>query len=228
MMEKGNWALCKEESNYHFDPFAHTSQADRMRYVGRFEGDWSEELARAVENAKAITWRSRDPKDNPRGGKGIDRTEADIVNAGGKADTEITSLEDDVHLYPSFQAMTDALHLVDGKDRPLQTRVHVQVPGQTWTAHVDRLQKWSVDEPISNIFRFMIFLHDYEFGHFVQYGNEILTKYRAGEIYTWDHVNVPHCTANAGVTPRSTMVITGVGTPETHALFSKPNLVIKI
>ena len=39
------------------------------------------------------------PKDN-RGGKGIDRTEADIVNAGGKADTEITSLEDDVHLYP--------------------------------------------------------------------------------------------------------------------------------
>ena len=66
------------------------------------------ELDQAIANAKAITWRTRDPKDNPRGGPGIDGVENDIVNAGGKADTEITSLEDDVHLYPSFQKMTDA------------------------------------------------------------------------------------------------------------------------
>lgn len=227
-MENSNWKKCQQRSTYHFDPFGHTSQADRMRYVGRFVGDWKHELDQAIANAKAITWRTRDPKDNPRGGPGIDGVENDIVNAGGKADTEITSLEDDVHLYPSFQKMTDALHLIDGKDRPLQTRVHIQMPGQTWTAHVDRLNKWSMSEPVYNIFRFMIFLHDYEFGHFVQYGNEILTRYRAGEIYTWDHVNVPHCTANAGVTPRATMVITGIGTQQTRDMFYQTNLEIQI
>jgi len=222
-----NWENCKARSNYHFDPFGFTSQADRMKYVGRFQGDWADELAQAVANAKGITWRTRDPKDNPRGGAGIDSTEADIINAGGKADLEITSLEYDVAKYPSFQAMTDALGLIDGNDRPLQTRVHVQMPGQTWTAHVDKLAKWSEDQP-DNIFRFMIFLHDYEFGHFVQYGNEILTKYRAGDLYTWDHKNVPHCTGNAGVTPRSTMVITGVGTQKTRDMFYKPDLVMDI
>jgi len=95
------------------------------------------------------------------------------------------------------------------------------------TAHVDKLEKWSEDQP-DNIFRFMIFLHDYEFGHFVQYGNEILTKYRAGDLYTWDHKNVPHCTGNAGVTPRSTMVITGVGTQKTRDMFYNPDLVMDI
>ena len=227
-MENSNWEKCQQRSTYHFDPFAHTSQADRMRYVGRFVGDWKQELDQAVNNAVSITWRTRDMKDNPTGGPGIDGVENDLVKAGGKPDTEITSLEDDVASYPSFQKMTDALHLVDGADRPLQTRVHVQMPGQTWTAHVDQLNKWSMSEPLDNIFRFMIFLHDYEFGHFVQYGNEILTKYRAGEIYTWDHVNVPHCTANAGVTPRSTMVITGIGTQQTRDLFYQTNLEIEI
>tara|TARA_B100001057_G_scaffold229396_1_gene229696 strand:+ start:9812 stop:10603 length:792 start_codon:yes stop_codon:yes gene_type:complete len=227
--EKGNWQICKERSTYHFDPFDYNAPADRMRYVGKFTGDWTEELNTAIANAKSVSWRTRDPRDNPRGSTsgtdGIDKTELDIIRAGGKPDLEITSLEY-VETYPSFQKMTDELHLLDG-DRPLQSRIHVQMPGQTWTAHVDKLEKWCHEDP-DKVYRFMIFLHDYEFGHFVQYGNEILTKYRAGEIYTWDHRNVPHCTANAGVTPRATMIVTGIGTSETEAMFSKSNLEIKI
>ena len=80
-MADSNWENCKARSNYHFDPFGFTSQADRMRYVGRFQGNWADELAQAVANAKGITWRTRDPKDNPRGGAGIDSTEADIYIA---------------------------------------------------------------------------------------------------------------------------------------------------
>ena len=223
--EKGNWEICKERSNYHFDPFDYNASADRFCYVGRFVGDWSEELDTAITNAKPVSWRTRDPKNKPiKTGPGIDSTERDIIRAGGNPDLEITSLEY-ADSYPLFQKMTNELHLLDGI-RPLQSRLHIQMPGQTWTAHVDKLEKWNEDP--DKVFRFMIFLHDYEFGHFVQYGNEILTRYRAGEFYTWDHRNVPHCTANAGVTPRATMIVTGIGTPETKAMFSKANLEIRI
>ena len=59
MMEKGNWALCKEELN-HFGP-TYTKQIECVMLVG-LRAIGPEELARAVENAKAITPCSRDPK----------------------------------------------------------------------------------------------------------------------------------------------------------------------
>ena len=54
MMEKGNWALCKEELN-HFDPLhIHLKTIECVMLVG-LRAIGPEELARAVENAKAIT-----------------------------------------------------------------------------------------------------------------------------------------------------------------------------
>ena len=49
------------------------------------------------------------------------------------------------------------------------------------------------------------------------------TGYRAGEIYSFDWYNVPHCTANAGLGPRCTLLVTGVATDKTLKLFSTYN-----
>jgi hypothetical protein len=38
----------------------------------------------------------------------------------------------------------------------------------------------------------------------------------AGEVTTFDWLNVPHCTANAGLSPRVTLQITGIRTEQTE------------
>jgi hypothetical protein len=38
----------------------------------------------------------------------------------------------------------------------------------------------------------------------------------AGEVTTFDWLNVPHCTANAGLSPRVTLQITGIRTKQTE------------
>ena len=74
----------------------------------------------------------------------------------------------------------------------------------------------------------MVMLNDWEPGHFIQYGNFVHTQYCAGEIYSFDWFNSPHCTANAGRGPRSTLLVTGVATPEMHMLFSHYDLKIPV
>jgi hypothetical protein len=122
--------------------------------------------------------------------------------------------------------MTDSLCL-QGVNKPIQSRVHVQHPGQVWNLHIDKLEKWDKDDP-HNVYRFIVMLTDWEPGHFLQYGNFVHTNYRAGEIYGFDWYNVPHCTANAGHNPRCSMLITGVGSQDTINLFSKYNNIISV
>jgi hypothetical protein len=196
-----------------------------MRYIGKFTGDWTTALERTIEKSNEITWRTRNPIDNPNGSEDIEAEELDLINTGASPDLVLTNL--DYAIEPIFQRMTDALHLLPGDDRDVQRRVHVQMPGQVWNLHVDKLEKWNKAEPTS-VYRFMVMLNDWEPGHFIQYGNFVHTQYRAGEIYSFDWFNSPHCTANAGRVPRSTLLVTGVATPEMHMLFSHYDLQIPV
>jgi len=218
-MTKSNWEKLKPRTSYHFDPFKNDPAYDLLRYVGRFTGNWDNELAETIESSKEVTWRTRNPKDGVN--KDIDLEEYDLETIGAGADLSLTNLE--YNLLPVFQRMTDALHL-DGK---VQSRVHVQRPGQVWNLHIDKLEKWNKDNPHS-VYRFMIMLTDWQPGHFIQYGNFIHTGYRAGEIYSFDWYNVPHCTANAGMDPRCTLLTTGVASNKTLELFSKYNLTLEV
>lgn len=222
---KTNWEKTSPRNNYHYDSFKHDPAYDGMRYIGKFEGDWKEELERTIEKSNDITWRTRNPIDNPNGSEDIEAEELDLIQTGSTADLVLTKL--DYQIEPIFQAMTDALHLLPGDDRDVQRRVHVQMPGQVWNLHVDKLEKWNKKEP-KTVYRFMVMLSDWEAGHFMQYGNFVHTGYRAGEIYSFDWFNSPHCTANAGRTPRCTLLVTGVATPEMHRLFSTYDLKIAV
>lgn len=212
---ESNWDKTAPRTNYHFDAFKNDPAYDSMRYIGKFEGDWQQELQQTIDNSNAITWRTRNPIDGPS--KDIEAEELDLERTGAGKDLVVTNLE--YELLPVFQRMTDALQLSAGDKKKVQSRVHVQFPGQVWNIHIDKLEKWQMDNPHS-VYRFMIMLNDWEPGHFIQYGNFIHTHYRAGEIYSFDWYNTPHCTANAGRGPRCTLLVTGVATEATHRLFS--------
>jgi hypothetical protein len=222
---KSNWEKTAPRNNYHYDSFRNDPAYDAMRYIGKFTGDWTTALERTIEKSNEITWRTRNPIDNPNGSEDIEAEELDLINTGASPDLVLTNL--DYAIEPIFQRMTDALHLLPGDDRDVQRRVHVQMPGQVWNLHVDKLEKWNKAEPTS-VYRFMVMLNDWEPGHFIQYGNFVHTQYRAGEIYSFDWFNSPHCTANAGRVPRSTLLVTGVATPEMHMLFSHYDLQIPV
>jgi hypothetical protein len=212
---ESNWDKTVPRTNYHFDPFKVDPAYDNMKYIGKFVGDWEQELQRTIDNSNAITWRTRNPIDGTS--KDIEAEELDLERTGAGKDLIVTNL--DYELEPVFQRMTDALHLLPGKKGKIQSRVHVQFPGQVWNMHIDKLEKY-YPEDHSQVFRFMIMLKDWEPGHFLQYGNFVHTGYRAGEIYSFDWYNTPHCTANAGRTPRVSMLVTGVASEQTIRLFS--------
>ena len=220
---ESNWDNTMPRTNYHFDPYKHDPAYDNMRYIGRFTGNWDEELTQTINNSQEITWRNRNPIDGTS--KDIAAEEYDLIRSGADPELKLTNLE--YNLLPVFQRMTDALHLQSGDKDTIQSRVHVQFPGQVWNLHIDKLEKWNKDNPHS-VYRFMIMLNDWEPGHFIQYGNFVHTGYRAGEIYSFDWYNVPHCTANAGHGPRCTLLVTGVASDETLKLFAKYDLKIPV
>lgn len=96
-----------------------------------------------------------------------------------------------------------------------ESRVHVQLPGQVWNLHIDKLQKWVKDKP-QDVMRFIIHLSDWEPGHFWNYGNYSHSHWRYGDVHTFDWQQVPHCTANAGLYPRLTLQVTGLATEQTR------------
>jgi len=213
---ESNWDNIKPRTNYHYDPFKTDPAYDGMKYVGKFVGDWESELKQTIDDSQEITWRNRNPI---RGtSKNIDAEENDLLRSGAPVNMVLTNLE--YNLLPVFRRMSDALHLTASDSREVQSRVHVQHPGQVWNLHIDKLESWNKDNPHS-VYRFMVMLNDWEPGHFIQYGNYIHTGYRAGEIYSFDWYNVPHCTANAGHHPRCTLLVTGVASNQTLELFSK-------
>ena len=136
---KSNWEQNHTRNNYHYDAFKNDPAYDGMRYIGKFVGDWSEALERTVQKSKDITWRTRNPIDSPNGSEDIEAEELDLIKTGAPADLVLTKL--DYEIEPIFQKMTDAFHLLPGKDRDIQRRVHVQLPGQVWNLHVDKLEK---------------------------------------------------------------------------------------
>lgn len=60
-----------------------------------------------------------------------------------------------------------------------------------------------------NIKRYLIFLEDWHWGHFLQIGNSVISNWRAGDVYTWSPF-IYHLAVNAGITDRYTLTITGI------------------
>jgi hypothetical protein len=137
----------------------------------------------------------------------IAQEEQDLINANCDPNIVLLRMLHEDRIPQKFLDMAKLLGVGMGK-----IRVHVQYPGEVFTQHIDKLAAHSqLPGQASNktIKRFVVFLTDWAPGHFYQFGNDSVQGWRAGDIHTFDWPNVPHCTANAGHTPRVTLQITG-------------------
>ena len=121
-----------------------------------------------------------------------------------------TAKPENWEITPNLKKISDLFGLDDCMER-----IHVQMPGEVWNLHLDKLEKWSPSEPW-RVMRIQVALTDWEQGHFWSYGNYNHQQWRAGDVTTFDWQNIPHCTANAGHNPRVTYQLTGIITEKTN------------
>jgi hypothetical protein len=169
---------------------------------------WNDQLEDIVNQSGSATWRTRGNPDKPRPESELAAEEYDLERFGYGANYEVTNLN--WQLSTGLQRLAALFSMED-----TMARIHVQMPGQVWNLHLDKLEKWMPEDP-GRVHRYMIQLTDWQPGHFWSYGNYIHQGWRAGDVSTFDWINVPHSTANAGHTPRVTLQVTGVATEHTH------------
>jgi len=216
---KSSWDKTVAKSKYHFNPIKFDPAYDRVIRLGKINCDFSNIVKTAVENSKPATWATRGYKAKENSIPSVDLKEEhyDLERIGVDTDMVITNLC--WELDDTLQKISDLFALQD-----CMNRIHVQLPGQVWNLHIDKLEKWCPENP-SSVMRIMIQLTNWQMGQFWSYGTYNFTKWNAGDVTTFDWQNVPHCTANAGQHPRVTFQLTGVKTSQTNVFLNKLGLV---
>jgi hypothetical protein len=189
-----DWDSRVQKSNYHFDNFKFDKEVDKCTKLGRFIGDFSSEVSSLIQSINLNTL----PKDVNQ--------QAHFQEIISNMSLESTNQLKKIY---SLFALENAW-----------SRIHVQMPGQTWNLHIDKLQKMAPDNPW-RIIRLVVHLTDWEQGHFWSYGNYMYSQWRAGDVHTFDWQNLPHSTANAGHNPRVSYQITGVLTEQSDEFINR-------
>jgi len=90
--------------------------------------------------------------------------------------------------------------------------VYRMPPGTVLPEHEDTYARFRQIYDIADantIYRSVVFLSDWESGHYLEIDQEPVTKWQRGDAVTWQN-DVPHLAANMGRTDRYTLQITGV------------------
>ena len=214
-MKQSSYDKLKEKSTYHFDPTIVDKPSSVLTQLGFIHADFEEEVAAIIAQSKPANWETRGFK-----GEGVEvprpeleDEEYDLERVGVDPKVVITNLS--WKLSPKLQEISDAFGLKDSMER-----IHVQMPGQLWHMHIDKLYKWFPEDP-SQVYRIFIQLTDWEMGQFWQYGTYNWSHWVAGDVTTFDWQNIPHSTANAGFKPRVTLQLTGIRTNKTDAFLEQ-------
>ena len=102
-------------------------------------------------------------------------------------------------------------------------KCHVQWPGQAFPVHIDKLWHRSPEDP-GLVVRIQVFLTKFVPGQIMLYGNCPLIQWDLGDVYMFDHYNLPHATCNISTEPRALLVLTGERTEETDQKLKTANL----
>lgn len=201
---KSAWEITKQRSEYHFNNNMIDPRWDTVKLVKQISNTWTAELQSAIDASHPVTWRTRGRQNDPlqRQSEEYNQEEYDLERIGMAKDSVVTNLN--YELTPELQRIADSFDL----DKAM-ARLHVQWPGQVWNLHLDKLEKWMPEDP-TRVQRYFVQLTDWQPGHYWSFGNYTWQGWRAGDCVTFDWLNVPHSTANAGHTPRVTLQITGV------------------
>jgi len=208
------WEMTRQKSRYHFDTKKIDPLFDSITYLGNFSPCWQDEIDTIIQESREATWRTRG-KDFTKGRpeSELSAEDYDMERAGYGKDYVISNLS--YELSPGLQRISDLFALEDNIPR-----MHVQMPGQVWNIHIDKLEKWCPEDP-TRITRIFIQLTDWQQGQFWNYGNYMYSGWSAGDVTTFDWINVPHATANASYSPRITLQLTGLITHKTQDFLRK-------
>lgn len=223
-----NYDYLKEKfCNYHFDKWQPEKEGEYISLLGRFE--WSDEDRKSIEElipwleeeSKNVGWNELTTKQAHPGFPGgispmVKQEEYDRDVFGGIEFTQVVP-EPKIMEHPVLKKMAEYWKL-----KRCRTRVHTQMPGQTFPMHIDKLWHRYPAEP-HKLTRMIIHLQDYEPGQIMQYGNYIHTGWRAGDIHIFDTLNTPHGTVNMSRIPRTIFVLTAVRTDETDEILRNSN-----
>jgi hypothetical protein len=213
-----SWEYAKTLSNYHFDKFKDEKEGEWFHLLGRFVGDWNDDVKQIVEKSKELDWeditKSGLRPGFKNGSSPMAAQEEYDREIRGLKDVEYTNvvLEEYIDQFPKIKQMIDIWGLEN-----VSYRCHVQRPGQFFAPHIDKLWHRCPADP-SRIVRLIVHLADYEPGQFIMYGNTVHTKWQAGDVHIFDTLNVPHATANLSTDPRPNLTITGLRTEITDQL----------
>ncbi len=221
----------KSRSSYHFRTDIIDPRWDTVIGLGRFEGDWSEEVKLAEHSAQKVNLENRRDKwandsksraEHPAV-KLAQAEKNDVDAIGGDYEKTILRVEHD--LAPTFKKMIDMIGLGDP-----ESRLHVQFPTEMFVGHIDRFDMNYPDVQLDQLMRIGIMLKDWQQGQFFQFGNFPYQQWRAGDIHTFEYLHVPHYTANSGHSARVTLFTTGIITDKTREFIalSKKSKSIKI
>ena len=208
---KSSWEDTARKSRYHFDRNRMDQRWDTVLGLGWLDPEaWASDIDSIISQARPATWETRGYKEQnitiPP--EDLVAEKNDLQKIGADPEMIISNIE--WQLPASLKQVADNFAFDSA-----MYRLHVQMPGQVWTRHIDKLDKFHPDNP-TVVHRIMIQLTDWQPGQFWEFGNYQWRGWRAGDVVTFDWRNVPHCTANAGHHPRVTLQITGVKTDATH------------
>jgi len=229
------WEFTKSRSKWHFNSKKDTNLGlDSYTPVCRFDVDFTEAINLCTPRARVSTWSSRNNFDKNIASSGLysaTAEENDLINAGADPKQEIffRAPAEDVKI---FRKISDWLGLED----PM-IKFHNQTTGQMLHLHIDnfaarpeRENSFKVTEMDTNpdiMRRFAIMLADWEMGQAWMFGNNMYWGWRAGECITWDWMDMPHATVNAGWKPRPLLQITGKQTQRTKDVLARAEWFMK-
>jgi hypothetical protein len=210
-----SWQWCVDHSRYHFNNFKIDQPGEWFQVLGRFEGNWADEVALA--QGKPITWATRKfyNNDDDTVSPMLEQEENDLRNTGAPVDLKLTDAVFDISACPTLTRMSEYFAIEDAK-----IRMHYQQPGQMFNLHIDKLQERCPDDP-ERVIRMSIMLTDWEPGQFYLYGTATYSHWRAGDVHIFDWANVPHATANASRSMRPVLQVTGLKTDRTRQLLEQ-------
>jgi hypothetical protein len=214
----------KSTSRYHFDETVDDDSNPPFKRIGRFLGDWRDELKEMASAIRPNTYHSRMSGRVPY----LDKLETnDLVNMGVGVN-HVLHNKSIMKFTPTFQQMIDFLGF-DQSER-ITSSFHIQMPGQVFIKHIDsctsiRGNKASDDANYyfkhpEKLARFLVALEDWTMGHMWAYGNTYWKQWQAGDIVYHSWIDTPHCTANASHVPRYTLQVTGHTTERTHEIIN--------
>lgn len=218
---------------WHFDYFRKDEEGEYVKIVGRFTGDWKDELEKMRSDEWWPKFQSKPynrqgyghAANAPSTVDGVYHAAEDAENPDGQPSARIFShfkFKGHEADFPKISAMSDFFQYNMEKD--FMKKLDEQMPNDQLMWHIDNLPgnprpervmspdfKYQDDDAV----RFLIMLEDHQPGQVVQFGNIVYTQWRAGTIFAWEWSTLPHITWNGSWHRRMALQLTGHGSQET-------------